>query len=131
MPMPKILVVDDKMEVRICVKAILEDAGYEIDEAENGLVALNKMQDVNYNTDLIVTDIMMPELDGIEFMTALKIMDRKIPVLAISGGGHAMDANEMLNAANQVADHILTKPFTPTELLSAIRTATHNLKKAS
>lgn len=131
MPMHKILVVDDKIDVRICVKAILEDAGYQIDEAENGLEALNKVQNGDYNADLIVTDIMMPELDGIEFMTALQIMDRKIPILAISGGGHAMDANEMLNAAGQVANHVLTKPFTPDELLSAIESADQNLRKVS
>lgn len=125
--MPKILVIDDKPEVRLSVKAILEDEGYDIDEAVNGLDALNKLQGENYSTDMVITDIMMPELDGIEFMTALQIMNTKTPVLAISGGGHAMDANEMLNAASQVADHVLTKPFTPTELIDAINL----IKKAS
>ncbi|MEM6780347.1 MAG: response regulator [Pseudomonadota bacterium] len=124
--MSTILIVDDKMEVRLSLRAILEDDGHTIHEAENGNQAIQTVQSDDQKFDMIITDIMMPEVDGIEFMTALKIMNSQAPVLAISGGGYSMDAHEMLGAASNVADHILTKPFTPGELHEAVKVANQN-----
>lgn len=127
----KIFIVDDKPEVRLSLKLILEDAGYTIEEASNGKEAIQVLQENGHDYDLVITDIMMPEVDGVELMTALRIMNSQIPVLAVSGGGYTMDAQEMIGAALQVSDHILKKPFTPDELTEAIQITLDNKKQGA
>lgn len=127
--MSQVLVIDDKIEVRISLRAILEEGGYQVVEAKNGADAINQIQNNPQGYDMIITDIMMPEVDGVELMTALKIMNVDTPVLAMSGGGYAMDAQMMLKAASQVADHILSKPFTSDELFRAVAIANENKRK--
>ena len=123
--MPRILVVDDRLDVRMSLEAILEFAGYELVSAENGKVALDVLnRDMSENKlfDLVITDVMMPELDGIELMTAIRVgySDKSPPIMVISGGGYNMAADDLLEAANRMADHVLRKPFTAEELIEAV-----------
>ena len=124
--MTNILIVEDKLEVRISLRVLLEEEGYEVVEANNGKEGLAYINDNGEDIDAVITDIMMPEVDGIEFMTALKIMTVDFPVLVISGGGYQMEASEVLEAAAQLADNVLKKPFTQDELVSALKVATDN-----
>lgn len=123
--MPRVLVVDDRLDVRMSLEAILEFAGYELVSAENGRVALdvlNRDMSENKKFDLVITDVMMPELDGIELMTAIRVgySDKSPPIMVISGGGYNMAADDLLEAANRMADHVLRKPFTAEELIEAV-----------
>lgn len=129
--MSNFLIVDDKPEVRLSLRLLLEEAGHSVREFEGGEDAIQEIQENLSAYDMVITDIMMPDVDGVQLMTALRIMNADTPVLAISGGGHAMDAQAMLTAASQVADHILKKPFTADELYEAVNIANENKRKGA
>jgi len=81
--MYKILVVDDEMNIRRVVREYAEFEGYEVDEAENGMAAIEKVKNNDY--DLIVMDIMMPKMDGVETLNKLKKLDNfDVPVIALT-----------------------------------------------
>jgi CheY-like chemotaxis protein len=103
----KILIVDDEPDLRFMMRLILEGAGYSVTEARNGLVGLHSVK--LKPPDLVITDVMMPAMDGLEFIEHLRSNKETatIPILAVS-------ANSELAAA---ADALLAKPFLPPELL--------------
>lgn len=78
----KILIVDDSMFARISVKKLLTGRNYELFEAENGEVALNKIESLN--PDLIISDNLMPVMNGLELITEMKEKNIDIPVIVIS-----------------------------------------------
>ncbi len=127
----RILIVEDRLDVRMSIEAMLEEEGYHIEMAENGKIALDVLaRDMaNDPYDLVITDVMMPDLDGIELMTAINVGygDNKPPVMVISGGGYNMAADDLLIAAGDMADHVLRKPFTVDELVKSVNFV---LKKA-
>lgn len=117
--MARILVVEDTAPVRLVVATVLEDMGHAVDTAENGLIALDRMKEGSY--DLIVTDVLMPEVDGIGVIKAARRLTPAPRVLAISGGapnlpaGYALKMTEMFSA-----DAVLYKPFLNEELERAV-----------
>jgi CheY-like chemotaxis protein len=120
--MTKILVVDDDDMVRMTVRLILEGQGYQIDEAVDGIDGIAALRKYP-GYDLIVTDIIMPDCEGIEFIG--KILKEKSDrrVIAMSGGGRIRNT-EFLEIAQKVgARAILAKPFEPEELLQAVARA--------
>lgn len=121
--MGDILIVEDKPEVRLSLKLMLEESGHTVHEVSSGADALTAIQSRPTCFTAIITDIMMPGVDGVELMTALKIMRCTSAVLAISGGGYQMDAGQILNHAATLADGYLKKPFTAKELEAALETA--------
>lgn len=119
--MAKIFVVDDKISVRITIEAVLREIGHQVDSAEDGLDALKQMQMPDCPPyDLIISDIIMPNLNGIEFVTALRSVNVQTPILFMSGGGHDMNAGEILSAAAEISNGILRKPFTNDDLILAV-----------
>lgn len=114
----KILVIDDSADARTIIGEMLKRAGYEIIETDSGkqgikLIAKNK-------PDLVITDILMPEMDGIEFVRTIARIYPKLPVIAITGSLYT----PYLTAAQKMgAVTGLHKPFTREELVSAIRQA--------
>ena len=119
----KILIVDDEDMIREVIKEYSEDAGYQTDEAENGKIALEK---INKNTyDLLILDIMMPEMDG---FTVLKNIPRekKIPTIVLSARGEEYDK---LNGFDLGIDDYLTKPFSPKELIARIKAVLNRTQK--
>jgi CheY-like chemotaxis protein len=112
---PKILIADDESAVRGLIRDSLK-FDYEVFEAENGSTAMQMMESVPM--DLIITDVCMPEKDGLETIQALRRVQRRIKILAVSG---AFDGF-FLNAARVLgADAILEKPFHPHELLKCVQ----------
>ena len=81
--MASILIVDDERAIRNSMKEILEYESYKVDVAENGVEALQKVQNEKY--DLIFSDIKMPEMDGIAFLEAVMKERGDVPVIMISG----------------------------------------------
>lgn len=117
-----IVVVDDVPEVRNGISVILEAEGFDVRQASNGLEALEQ---VDETVDLVVTDILMPEIDGIELCQKLKDAYPELKLILISGGGRqpAIDSNyDYLEVAKKLTgvETILKKPFNPEELLKII-----------
>ncbi len=116
--MARILIIDDEDELRILLRQMLEHAGHDVTEAVNGAEGIELYErDLH---ELIITDIIMPEKEGVETIIALRRTDPELPIIAISGGGR-LDATDFLTMAKKLgARHTLTKPFRRDQLLDAV-----------
>src|SRR5919201_1950927 len=110
----KILVVDDERAVRDSLRRALELEGYEIDLAENGREALDRL-DSEPEPDALVLDVLMPGVDGLEVCRTLRRKGSRLPVLMLTARTQVDDRVEGLDAG---ADDYLTKPFALEELLA-------------
>ncbi len=116
--MARILVIDDEDELRSMLRQMLEHAGHEVAEAVNGAAGIEIYE--RDAPDLIITDIIMPEKEGVETIIALRRADPALPIIAISGGGR-LDATDFLTMAKKLgARRTLTKPFRRDQLLEAV-----------
>ena len=119
--MKSVLIVDDDLNTRKSLRRILERAGYAVLEASDGNEAIRQFDD--NNPDLVVTDLIMPEKDGIETLFEIKQKDNDAVIIAISGGGR-ISPNNYLDAAKKLgAAATLEKPFSPEALLTVIKDA--------
>lgn len=118
MPKAKILVADDDKSTRELISIVLEDEGYEVITAINGIETVEKTQ--KDKPDLIVLDIMMPQMDGYEALNKIKENAEiaNIPILVITA--RTIKIYEKISKGLGAVDHI-TKPFSPDELLDKIR----------
>lgn len=119
--MARILLIDDDEAVRTALRRTLERFGHVIHEAPEGGAALRMLRDDS--VDLIITDIIMPGMEGIETIRALRRDHPEVPVIAISGGGRFRPDSYLDIAASFGAVHTLSKPFEPEELLTAVDSA--------
>ena len=110
--MSKVLIVDDESSVRFLLKKVFESAGYEVIEAHHGAAALERVGDTR--PDLIVTDLMMPVMDGRELIAWLRSDPEtaSIPIVVISA---------QLSIPPDAADAVIPKPFVPHELVETAR----------
>jgi DNA-binding response OmpR family regulator len=116
--MPKILIIDDDAGARRMITRILVDSGHEVIEAENGVDGVRKY--LEERTNLIITDIIMPEKEGIQTIADIRASGSTVGIIAISGGGSGA-GNLYLNMAVELgADAVLAKPFRPSELLALV-----------
>jgi YesN/AraC family two-component response regulator len=114
-----ILVVDDEPLIREGLKVALEMEGYHAQIAADGKEAVKMAKTCNPN--ILITDIIMPEKDGIEVICDVKRFNPNIKILAISGGGR-ISAHEHLKIAKQLgANGVLAKPFSTEELMFEIK----------
>jgi len=112
----EILVVDDDPQMRRLVAGILKGAGHTVHEATNGEEGIKLF--VRVHPVLVITDLVMPGMEGIEMIQQLRRDFPAIPILAISGGSHHA---VYLRAANALgATAVLEKPFSPDEFLSVV-----------
>ncbi len=117
---PRILVVDDEPDLRECMCDVLSMAGYETESAENGVSAIEKIS--GNVPDLIITDIIMPEKEGIEMIIKLKSDYKdKIKIIAMSGGGKIPPEDYLCTAELLGVDKTLKKPFNVEELLNTVQ----------
>jgi CheY-like chemotaxis protein len=113
--MAQILVIDDDPVLRRVVTLALEAAGHSVLRCENGRKAVAYLE--HDHADLLITDIVMPEMDGVETLRAARLLDPNLPILAISGGG-SFDPKDYLGIAQAFgATAVLPKPFRPAELV--------------
>lgn len=116
--MARILVIDDDDTVRLSVRLALEDADHKVEEAADGLEGMNLFR--NHPADLVITDIFMPEKEGLETIDEIKQVAPQTKIIAISGGGR-MDPEDYLEIAMRVgADYSLLKPFDIQVLVNAV-----------
>jgi len=117
--MPTILIIDDDIDLRRMLARLLARENYLTLEASNGLEALSLL---DHNIpDLIITDIIMPDQDGIGTINTLRKKYPEIKIIAISGGGRMLSEDYLKIAKMLGAHHALSKPFDNRELLDKIR----------
>lgn len=116
--MARILIVDDEKAIRQTLKEILEYESYKVDEAGDGLAALELIRQNNY--DAVLCDIKMPKLDGMDFLTKVAEMELEIPVIMISGHGNIETAVE---ATKKGAFDYIPKPPDLNRLIVTVRNA--------
>ena len=114
----RVLVVDDRGDTLGFVRLGLERAGYTVDVAESGSQALELQQ--RHAADVLITDIFMPDMDGIEIIDRIKAHYPHTRVIAMSGGGRTMADNYLHLASKVGADWVLAKPFSREDLAEAI-----------
>lgn len=115
----RILVVDDDPSICTFFRAVLELEGYEVITAENGKLAIRAYQEAEF--DLVITDIVMPEKEGLETIRELRgIAGKDLPIIAVSGGG-SVDPEHYLKYARMLgANNTLSKPISHDELINAV-----------
>jgi CheY-like chemotaxis protein len=111
----KILVVDDEQSLLDVVNAMLSDAGYSVATAVNPKAAVAWLESVNWKVDLIISDVLMPEMDGLSFLRIVRQRAPKIPLLLISA---FVVAEDLWGEHSRVP--FLAKPFRHQELLHAV-----------
>ena len=115
----EILVADDVDEITDLIRHWLEDAGHTVTLASNGREVIELVQKRRF--DIVVTDIVMPGVDGWDAILAVSRIRPEIRILAISGGGKLMPVDACLRVAKGVgADLVLKKPFRRPEFLAAV-----------
>ena len=115
--MAKILIIEDDADVRAAIEAGLTKSGHSVLPTANGKDGLNALR--QGMVDLVVTDIFMPEQEGLETITALRKQYPSLPVIAISGGN--VVSGEMLLVARELgAQEVIEKPFGLNSLLTAV-----------
>jgi len=114
----KILVVDDEKNVRVLFERILAKEGYEVECAASGSEAIDKLAKSSF--DLVVTDLKMNGIDGLDLIKKGKRTNQDLPFILISGYGTTQTA---VSAAQEGADVYLMKPIDMTELKQAVKRA--------
>ena len=117
----KLLIVDDEKLIRNVIKEYASLEGFEIDEAYDGLNAIDMVKNNDY--DLIIMDIMMPKCDGYKAVEEIKKM-KNIPFIMLSARNEEYDK---LYGFNLGIDDYMTKPFSPKELMARIKAVTKRL----
>ncbi|WLV24662.1 response regulator [Aciduricibacillus chroicocephali] len=115
--MKSILIADDEEILRMLITDTIEDFGYVVDEAEDGVAALQKLETGNY--DLVILDYMMPQMTGIEVLEKLSAERKeKLEVLMLTAKTQEKDKEKMRAAG---AGHMMSKPFSPIELMGYVK----------
>jgi len=117
--MQKILLIDDDEQLRTALKLLLMRSGYEVSEACNGEEADKIYQ--QYSPDLVITDVLMPERDGLEVILGFRRKNRNVKILAISGGGRGAEFGCLEIAEKLGAQRSLEKPFSSEQFLETVR----------
>lgn len=117
--MAQVLVVDDEVLVRETVRIALQRAGHQVTEAADGQKALELL--ASGKIDLVISDIIMPEVDGIGLILAMRKRHPNLRVIAMSGGGRTRNMDFLRMAKSLGAHSALPKPFTPEQLQNEVR----------
>lgn len=117
--MARILIIDDEAQFRSLVRSLLERYGYEVLEAEDGEKGIQVFQ--KQSADLIITDIVMPNKEGLETIMELKKNHPGVKIIAVSGGGRIGPESYLRLAERFGAARVFTKPFDLQDFLQAIK----------
>jgi CheY-like chemotaxis protein len=128
--MQNILIIDDEPDVRDAVKRVLDRAGYTVRTAATAMDAMAELERVP--ADVVITDIIMPKINGVQVIEAIRKAFPSVRIIAISGGGNfgitayqptAITTTAYLASAEKAGAHmVLTKPFEAVDLIQAVET---------
>lgn len=118
--MPKILLIDDDETVREVLSLALERVGHTVASACDGREGLRYLE--QNTVDLVVTDIVMPETEGMELIQRVRSACPNLKIIVMSGGSRLRDTSYLQTATLLGADYALTKPFGGALLLAAVET---------
>jgi DNA-binding response OmpR family regulator len=115
----KILIIDDDDLIRLTIKNSLKKLGCAVLEAENGNtgVALFKKE----HPDLVITDMLMPDKEGLETISEIRAVNPKAKIIAMSGGGSSRNMAFLQLAQKMGASRVMSKPIKPDELLNVVK----------
>lgn len=119
--MARILLIDDDVDFRTMLRRTLQRAGYEVAEAGNGQEALKQLNESS--VDLVLTDIIMPDMEGVEIVMHLKRTRPELKVIVMSGGGRLTPDSYLKLALKVGAFRAFSKPFATADLLEAMEAA--------
>lgn len=115
----KILIIDDDAQIRLMLRLMLSWAGYEVVEAANGREGLLLQQE--HRADLVITDLIMPEQEGLETISILRARYPELKIIAVSGGGRIRPEGYLPTALELGANRAFSKPFDIHLLAAAVR----------
>ncbi|TFH28430.1 MAG: response regulator [Bacteroidia bacterium] len=116
--MQRILIIDDDHHILLMIKKMLERAGYEVDLASNGSEGMELFKRIH--ADLVITDIIMPEKEGLETIREMKRLRPDLKIIAMSGGGKISADNYLETAKIFGASLVLEKPFSQKTMVLAV-----------
>jgi CheY-like chemotaxis protein len=125
--MAKILVFDDEPSILLMIKKMLEKAGHEVDIALNGREGMELLE--KNKPDLVITDIIMPEKEGLETIMTLRKRYPEIKIIAISGGGRIGPEGYLPSAKHLGADMVFQKPLVQKEFMEAVALLLNKTKR--
>jgi two-component system chemotaxis response regulator CheY len=115
---PRILLVDDDVLLRETLHQVLVRAGYDVDDASNGKVAVREYR--RQRCDVVITDIVMPDQEGFGTIIELRRADPNVKIIAVSGGGIGKAVDYLDTAQRLGVMGTLAKPFSPETLLAML-----------
>lgn len=118
--MLRVLIIDDDEDVRQTIAGILAESGCEISHACNGSEGMARIRE-KPPTSVVIVDLIMPEMEGIETIREIRRIDAKIPIIAMSGGVPMSPVDYLAAALKLGADCALRKPFRKAELLDLLK----------
>ena len=113
--MPTLLIVDDEQNIRMLIRKYAVFDGYQVEEAGDGMEAVERVR--NGNFDLIIMDVMMPELDGFSACREIRKFNEHVPIIMLSARGEEYDR---IHGFELGVDDYVVKPFSPRELLMRV-----------
>lgn len=116
--MKRILIIDDEPHILLMLKKMLERAGYEVDLASNGSEGLRLFESIQ--SGLVITDIIMPEKEGLETIREMRRMNKDVKIIAMSGGGKISADNYLETAKIFGASRLVEKPFSQKLMISYV-----------
>jgi DNA-binding NtrC family response regulator len=117
--MRRILIIDDEPYILLMLKKMLERAGYEVDLASNGREGMAVFE--QDSADLVITDIIMPDKEGLELILEMKKKRPELKIIAMSGGGRISPESYLECARHFGAEKVFQKPFRQKEIVSAVK----------
>lgn len=119
--MARVLIIEDDEDHRVLLREMLKGGGHEVAEASNGADGLRLFGQTK--PDIVLTDIHMPGLDGHDVISALRVQNAAVPIIAVSGGSEVAMDELLLEAARLGAKEVVTKPFEFRQILGAVSRA--------
>jgi DNA-binding response OmpR family regulator len=120
----KILVIDDDDVIRLTMQSVLKKKGFQVFTAENGNVGLELFK--KETPQIVITDMLMPNKEGLETITEIRMLKTGVKIIAMSGGGSTQNMTFLQLAEKVGADLLLSKPVKPDQLITAIESLLGN-----
>jgi len=118
---PHVLVVDDDADLLTALKSVLESCGFTVSCAHGSMEAMSELR--AQNPDVILTDVYMPEGDGLDLLNNMHDFHETTPVVVMSGGGHLGEFDQLRAARRLAASATVNKPFRMSEIAGVLKAA--------